>query len=90
MHLAQKPSIQETSNKQMDKPDSEIRVLASNLKGTIAKVLKQGEEYRVRYTATSWSIQSETAVTLKPGDEVKVIGRKGNVLLIEPFQETDL
>jgi membrane protein implicated in regulation of membrane protease activity len=60
--------------------DSEVTV-----EGKIARVLEPGKKWQVQYASTLWSAQTPALAHLKPGDWVKVIGRQGIILLIEPI-----
>lgn len=63
--------------------DSEVTV-----EGKIARVLEPGKKWQVQYASTFWSAQTHSLADLQPGDWVKVIGRQGIILLIEPI-DTD-
>lgn len=95
-HVTRTLSIWKKWEGKVSEPDSKSwtpRVLRSDveLKDEVAKVLKQqGRKWRVQYTATSWSAHSRNVLNLRPGDEVKVVGREGSVLLIEPLETMDL
>lgn len=55
--------------------------------GKIETVVEQGKTWRVRHNATTWSARSDSAADFRPGDWVRVIGRQGLTLFIEPLQE---
>ena len=54
--------------------------------GKIEAVMEQGKIWRVWYNATTWSARSDISVEFHPGDWVKVIGRQGLTLFIEPLE----
>jgi membrane protein implicated in regulation of membrane protease activity len=54
--------------------------------GTIDKVVRQGYEWRVRFNGTYWTARSSHPVKLQPGDQVRIMGRQGTMLLIEPVE----
>jgi len=79
-------------NRQVQKSDSLVwtpRVLDSDVEvaGEVTKVLKPGREWRVKSMATFWVARSQVVLNLNPGDEVKVTGREGGALLIEPVNK---
>ena len=52
----------------------------------ITDVLRQNEEWRVRYQASYWHARSvQPDVRLQSNDRVYVVGRHNNVLLIQPI-----
>lgn len=55
------------------------------VEGKIARVLEPGKKWQVQYASTFWSAQTRGLTNLQPGDWVKVIGRQGIILLIEPI-----
>lgn len=54
--------------------------------GKVDTVVEQGKAWRVKYHSTVWPARSTTWICLSPGDEVKVVGREGLVLSIEPLE----
>jgi membrane protein implicated in regulation of membrane protease activity len=79
-------------NRQVPQSNSLVwtpRVLDADVEvvGEVTKVLKPGQEWRVKSMATFWSARSQVVLNLGPGDEVKVTGRKGGALLIEPVNK---
>lgn len=56
------------------------------VEGKVAQVLEPGRKWQVQYASTLWSAQAPARAHLKPGDWVKVIGRQGIILLIEPTE----
>jgi membrane protein implicated in regulation of membrane protease activity len=62
--------------------DSDVEVA-----GEVTKVLKPGREWRIKSMATFWVARSQVVLNLNPGDEVKVTGREGGALLIEPVNK---
>jgi membrane protein implicated in regulation of membrane protease activity len=85
-------SVWKAWNQPIPKPDSLVwtpRVLNSDVEvsGEVTKVLKPGREWRVKSMATFWIARSQVILNLDPGDEVKVTGRKGGALLIEPMNK---
>ncbi|MEM6866912.1 MAG: NfeD family protein [Cyanobacteria bacterium P01_C01_bin.121] len=88
-YIAYLLSIWKAWKRQMPKSDTlgwAPRVLDSDIDvtGEVTKVLKPGREWRVKSMATFWVAHSQVIVNLDPGDEVKVTGREGGALLIEP------
>lgn len=73
----------------LDPPAWTPRVLDSDIEvaGEVTKVLKPGVKWRIKYMATFWSARSQVVLNLSPGDEVKVTGRRGGALLIEPVDK---
>jgi membrane protein implicated in regulation of membrane protease activity len=53
----------------------------------IDKVICQNERCRVRFHGIYWSAEAVNRFPLYPNDVVKVVGRKGLVLLIKPFSD---
>lgn len=52
----------------------------------ITDVLRQNEEWRVRYQASYWHARSvRPDIKLQSNDRVYVVGRQNNVLLIQPI-----
>jgi membrane protein implicated in regulation of membrane protease activity len=62
---------------------------AHEYEGKIAEVVEPGKIWRVYYKATYWSARAQKQENLRSGDWVKVIGRQGLVLLIEPMNTRD-
>ena len=57
-----------------------------NPEAVITDVLRQSEEWRVRYQASYWHARSVSPdVQLQSNDRVYVVGRHNNVLLIQPI-----
>lgn len=61
-------------------------VCKTEWEGKIETVVEQGKIWRVWYKATTWSARSDSSVEFHPGDWVKVIGRQGLTLFIEPLK----
>ena len=61
-------------------------VCKTEWEGKIEPVVEQGKTWRVWYHATTWSARSDRSVEFHPGDWVKVIGRQGLTLFIEPLK----
>jgi len=59
------------------------------LEGRIDAILEGRKVWRVRYLATFWTARSGKEERFSPGDYIKIVGRKGLVLLIEPMEEND-
>lgn len=57
------------------------------LEGKIDAVIEVGKVWRVRHLATYWSARSHKKINLVVGECIRVVGRKGLVLLIEPMEE---
>lgn len=58
---------------------------------TIDKVVSQGEKWRVKYQATTWSARCVRAgVNLSPDDTVYVVGRQNLTLLIDTNIANDM
>lgn len=57
--------------------------------GTIKTVVEPGKIWRVWYHATTWPARSDSLVEFRPGDRVKVTGRQGLTLSIEPWETND-
>lgn len=60
----------------------------TGLEGTVDKVIRQGQEWRVRVQGgTFWTARSEAQCILNQGDEIKVIYRAPRKLklVIEPL-----
>jgi membrane protein implicated in regulation of membrane protease activity len=57
--------------------------------GKIAEVVEQGKVWRVWHKATFWFARSRKGTDFKPGDWVKVVGREGTVLFVEPMEEDE-
>ena len=88
-YIAHLLSVWKAWNRQMPKSDALAwtpTVLDADVEvaGEVTKVLKPGREWRVKSMATFWVAHSQVVLNLGPGDEVKVTGRKGGALLIEP------
>lgn len=64
-------------------------ILESEREGVIDEVVKQGKVWRVKHHATLWFAQSSKAVSLHPGDWVKVVDRKGLLLFVEPLEKSE-
>lgn len=60
------------------------------LEGKVDKVIETGKIWRVRYLATYWAARSHQKIHLTAGDYIRVVGRKGLVLLIEPLEKQDI
>lgn len=57
----------------------------------VVTVLRQGQEWRVRYQATYWHARAiRVNAKFQPHDRVEVVGRQGLVLLIKPVSAQDL
>jgi membrane protein implicated in regulation of membrane protease activity len=52
-------------------------------KGTVVEILNQGKEWQIDFQATYWIARSASPLTLRCGDDVRVVGRFCNTLLIE-------
>jgi membrane protein implicated in regulation of membrane protease activity len=52
--------------------------------GKIDKIIESGKVWRVYHKATFWFARSQRSVNFHIGDFVRVVGRRGTVLLIEP------
>jgi membrane protein implicated in regulation of membrane protease activity len=57
--------------------------------GKIDKVIEPGRVWRVAHKATFWFARSHADANFRPGDWVKVVGREGIVLLIEPMEDDE-
>ena len=65
----------------MDRDRSQL-----NQEAVIIDVLRQSEEWRVRYQASYWHAWPvRPNVQLQSNDRVYVVGRHNNVLLIQPI-----
>ncbi|GAB4368015.1 MAG: hypothetical protein Kow00121_06760 [Elainellaceae cyanobacterium] len=53
--------------------------------GKVDKVVEPGKVWRVCHNATFWFARSHKRINLYPGDWVKIVGRDGIVLFIEPM-----
>jgi membrane protein implicated in regulation of membrane protease activity len=68
---------------------SRLRSLYSG-EATIDKVICQNERCRIKFHGIYWSAQAVNSFPLHPNDLVKVVGRRGLVLLIKPFSDYPL
>lgn len=55
--------------------------------GKIDEIIEEGKIWRVRYLATYWFARSGKEIDIDVGDYIKVVGRKGLVLWIEPLDK---
>jgi membrane protein implicated in regulation of membrane protease activity len=53
--------------------------------GEVIKVIHPNKEWRVRFQATDWTARSTSAIVLRPGDQVRVVGIENISLWIEPI-----
>jgi membrane protein implicated in regulation of membrane protease activity len=53
--------------------------------GIIAEIVSEAREWRVYFIGTWWPARSLKPLRLNPGDAVRVIGRDGLTLFIEPL-----
>lgn len=58
----------------------------SEWEGKVDEIVEPGKRWRVKHQATLWFARSHQLVNLSPGDGVKVVGRKGLILFIEPIE----
>lgn len=65
------------------------RLPKDNPEGRICAEIETGKEWRVRHLATFWAARTYGKNNFKIGDYVKVVGRKGLVLFIEPVEALD-
>lgn len=61
-------------------------VCKTEWEGKVETIVEQGKIWWVWYNATSWSARSDSSVEFHPGDWVKVTGRQGSTLFIEPLE----
>lgn len=61
-------------------------VLEVKHEGKVDEVVEEGKAWRVKHNSTLWLARSTDWIILSPGDEVKVVGRKGLILFIEPLE----
>lgn len=54
---------------------------------TIDEVIYKNERCRVKFYGVYWSAKAVNPFSFCPNDLVKVVGRKGLVLLIKPFSD---
>lgn len=57
--------------------------------GKIDKVIEPGKVWRVAHKATFWFARSHADANFCPGDWVRVVGREGIVLVIEPMEDDE-
>ena len=55
--------------------------------GRIDEEIEKGRVWRVRHLATFWAARSTEKREFKIGDYIRVVGRQGLVLFIEPLEE---
>jgi hypothetical protein len=51
----------------------------------VQKAIKPGEEGQVKFLGSWWPAQSSEQITIGIGTEVKVVGRRGISLIVEPL-----
>lgn len=64
--------------------------LSPNQEGKIDKIVEPGKVWRVSHKATFWFARSHRPANFHPGDWVKVVGREGIVLFIEPMDSEEV
>lgn len=53
----------------------------------VEDVIQQGWQWRVKYDGTFWRAKpSRSGLVLEMGEMALVVGRQGNVLILEPMQ----
>jgi membrane protein implicated in regulation of membrane protease activity len=57
--------------------------------GKIDEIVEQGKVWRVWHKATFWFARSHRRSNFQPGDWVKIVGREGTVLFIEPVEDKE-
>ncbi|MEM6597481.1 MAG: hypothetical protein AAF810_12965 [Cyanobacteria bacterium P01_D01_bin.36] len=57
--------------------------------GRIDAELESGKVWRVRHLATFWAARSHQKSDFKIGDYIRVVGRKGLTLFIEPIESNE-
>ena len=58
----------------------------------VSAAILPGKRGRVKYQATYWFAITPTSmpIGLKPGEKVRVIERRGNTLVVQPYQSSEL
>jgi len=57
--------------------------------GRIDAEIEIGKVWRVRHLATFWTARSHKRGEFKIGDYIRVVGRKGLILFIEPLESNE-
>lgn len=57
--------------------------------GEVVAVVKPGRVWQVCYKASFWLARSRTSVDFRPGDWIRVVGRWGIVLIVEPLERDE-
>lgn len=52
--------------------------------GVVVDVVCQHKEWVVRVYGIYWHARTPTEASFKPGDSIRIVGRQGTKLLIEP------
>ena len=66
------------------------KVTEEILEGRIDRVVETGKAWRVRCLATYWAARSHQTIHLTTGDYIRVVGRKGLILFIEPLEKQEI
>lgn len=51
--------------------------------GIVVEIVRKSEEWRVQVHGVYWFAKTNTHLDFNPGDIIRVVGRKGNKLIID-------
>ncbi len=56
------------------------------LEGKVDDIIEPGKVWRIRHLATFWTARAGKGRDFAAGDYIKIVGRKGLILFIEPLE----